>query len=71
MAIKRIFRNPNALTILKKSVNLTKLRWVECFSCISKAIFDCAWVVVNLINLLVARVLKNQHIVDVVLNLLK
>lgn len=32
MAIKRTFRNPNALTILKKSVNLTKLRWVECFS---------------------------------------
>jgi len=39
--------------------------------CISKAIFDCAWVVVNLINLFVARVLKNQPIVDVVLNLLK
>ena len=31
MAIKRIFRRSKALTILRKSVNLTKLRWVECF----------------------------------------
>lgn len=31
MAMKRIFRNPYALTMFRKSVNLTKLRWVECF----------------------------------------
>ena len=31
MAVKRIFRNTNVLTILRKSVSLTKLRWEECF----------------------------------------
>ena len=36
--------------------------------CISEATFDWAWVFVNFFE---ARLLKNQHIVDVVLNLLK